>query len=66
MPRNSFVEETIGLMASLASMQEDVMDNLTFAITMIVVGLGGTLLTLCILSLLMGLLKQAFPYKKDK
>ena len=46
-------------------MQGDVMDNWTFAITMIVVGMGGTLLTLCLLSLLMGLLKQAFPYKKE-
>lgn len=52
-------------MASLASMQEDMMNNLTFAVTMIVVGMGGTLLTLCILSLLMGLLKKAFPYKKE-
>ena len=52
-------------MASLASMQGDVMDNWTFAITMIVVGMGGTLLTLCILSLLMVLLKRSFPYKKE-
>jgi hypothetical protein len=64
--RNSFVEVAIGLMASLASMQEGVMDNWTFAITMIVVGMGGTLLTLWILSLLMGLLKKAFPYKKEE
>jgi hypothetical protein len=47
-------------------MQGDVMDNWTFAVTMIVVGMGGTLLTLWILSLLMGLLKRAFPYKKEK
>ena len=52
-------------MASLALIQEGVMDNWTFAVTMIVVGMGGTLLTLCILSLLMGLLKKAFPYKKE-
>jgi len=53
-------------MASLAEMQEGVMDNLTFAVTMIVVGMGGTLLTLCILSLLMVLLKKSFPYKKGE
>ena len=41
------------------------MDNWTFAITMIVVGMVGTLLTLWIMSLLMGLLKQCFPYKKE-
>ncbi len=42
------------------------MDNWTFGITMIIVGMGGTLLTLCILSLLMGALKKAFPYKKEE
>jgi len=42
------------------------MDNWTFGITMIVVGMGGTLLTLGILSLLMGFLKTAFPYKKEE
>jgi len=41
------------------------MDNWTFAVTMIVVGMGGTLLTLWLLSLFMGLLKKAFPYKKE-
>lgn len=42
------------------------MDNLTFAITMIIVGMGGTLLTLWILSLLMSALKKVFPYKKEE
>ena len=42
------------------------MDNWTFGITMVVVGMGGTLLTLCILSLLMGLLKQVFPLKQGE
>jgi len=41
------------------------MDNWTFGITMIVVGMGGTLLTLWILSLLMSVLKKAFPLKKE-
>jgi Na+-transporting methylmalonyl-CoA/oxaloacetate decarboxylase gamma subunit len=41
------------------------MDNWTFGITMIVVGMGGTLLTLWILSLLMSVLKKFFPYKKE-
>ncbi len=42
------------------------MDNWTFGITMLIVGMGGTLLTLWILSLLMSLLKQIFPYKKKE
>ncbi len=42
------------------------MDNWTFGITMIVVGMGGTLLTLWILSLLMNILKRLFPYKKGE
>jgi Na+-transporting methylmalonyl-CoA/oxaloacetate decarboxylase gamma subunit len=42
------------------------MDNWTFGITMIIVGMGGTLLTLWILSLIMGVLKKAFPYKKEE
>ncbi len=42
------------------------MDNWTFGITMIIVGMGGTLLTLWILSLIMSVLKKAFPYKKEE
>lgn len=42
------------------------MDNTTFAITMIVVGMGGTLLTLGILSIIMSILKKTFPYKKEE
>ncbi len=41
------------------------MDNLTFGVTMIVVGMGGTLLTLWILSLFMIILKRIFPYKAE-
>jgi len=42
------------------------MDNWTFGITMIVVGMGGTLLTLWILSLIMSLLKMLFPYQEGE
>jgi len=42
------------------------MDNLTFGITMIVVGMGGTLLTMWVLSLLMGLLGKLFPFRKEE
>jgi hypothetical protein len=42
------------------------MDNWTFGITMIVVGMGGTLLTLWILSLLVSVLKKVFPLKKEE
>jgi len=41
------------------------MDNLTFGISIIIMGMGGTLLTLWILSLLMILLKKIFPYKEE-
>ncbi len=42
------------------------MDRWTFGLTMLVVGMGGTLLTLVILSLIMSLLKKLFPYKKEE
>jgi hypothetical protein len=42
------------------------MDNWTFGITMVIVGMGGTVLTLWILSLIMGGLRKAFPYKKEE
>ena len=42
------------------------MDNWTFGITMVIVGMGGTLLTLWILSLLMSLMKRIFPYRKEE
>ncbi len=41
------------------------MDNWTFGITMVIVGMGGTILTLWILSLLMSVLKMFFPYKQE-
>jgi hypothetical protein len=41
------------------------MDNWTFGITMLVVGMGGTVLTLWILSLIMSLLKKLFPLSKE-
>jgi hypothetical protein len=37
------------------------MDNWTFGLTMIVVGMGGTIAALGALALLMGLLKRLFP-----
>jgi hypothetical protein len=42
------------------------MDNLTFGVSIIVVGMGGTLLTLWIFSLLMVVLKKVFPYKPEE
>jgi hypothetical protein len=42
------------------------MDNVTFGVTMLVCGMGGTILTLWIMSLIMGLLGKIFPYKKDE
>ena len=41
------------------------MINWTFGVTMLVVGMGGTIVTLIIFSLLMALLKKIFPYRKE-
>jgi Na+-transporting methylmalonyl-CoA/oxaloacetate decarboxylase gamma subunit len=41
------------------------MDNWTFGITMLVVGMGGTLVALALLALIMGLLKKIFPVKEE-
>ena len=42
------------------------MDNFTFGVTMLICGMGGTLLTLWIMSLVMGLLGKLFPYKPEE
>jgi len=41
------------------------MDNWSFGITMMIVGVGGTFLTLWVLSLVMDLLKKIFPLEKS-
>ena len=41
------------------------MDNWTFGITMVLIGMGGTLLTLWLLSLCMVILKRVFPFKEE-
>ena len=45
--------------------REVAMDNWTFGITMLVVGMGGTLVALALLALIMGLLKKIFPLKEE-
>ena len=42
------------------------MDNITFGITMLICGAGGTLLTLWAMSLIISILKKVFPYKKGE
>ena len=42
------------------------MDNLTFGITMIVIGMGGTLLALSLFAILMNFLKMVFPAREQK
>jgi Na+-transporting methylmalonyl-CoA/oxaloacetate decarboxylase gamma subunit len=42
------------------------MDNFTFGVTMMVCGMGGTILTLYIMSLIMTLLGKLFPFKKEE
>jgi len=41
------------------------MDNVTFGITVTIVGMGGTLLTLWLLSIVMVILKKIFPIKEE-
>jgi len=42
------------------------MDKWTFGLTMLVVGMGGTIITLMIFSCIMSLLKKIFPYKAEE
>jgi hypothetical protein len=42
------------------------MDTWTFGLTMVVVGMGGTLLSLALMSLIMALLKRLFPLREEK
>lgn len=42
------------------------MDTWTFGLTMVVVGMGGTLLSLMLMSLIMALLKRLFPLRDEK
>ncbi len=42
------------------------MDRWTFGITMLVVGMGGTIATLIIFSLVMAVLKKFFPYRAEE
>jgi len=42
------------------------MDNVTFGVTVLIVGMGGTILTLWIMSLIMTLLTKIFPYKEEE
>lgn len=42
------------------------MDNFTFGITMLICGMGGTLLTLWIMSLVMTALGKLFPEQPEK
>jgi len=42
------------------------MDKWTFGLTMLVVGMGGTIATLLLFSLIIATLKKIFPYRKEK
>jgi hypothetical protein len=42
------------------------MDNLSFGLTMTIVGVGGTFLTLWLLGLCVDLLKRAFPLQQKE
>jgi len=42
------------------------MDKWTFGLTMLLVGMGGTIATLMVFSLIMSILKKVFPYRKGE
>jgi Na+-transporting methylmalonyl-CoA/oxaloacetate decarboxylase gamma subunit len=42
------------------------MDNVTYGLTMTILGMGGTLVSLWIISLAMNLLKRVFPYQPEE
>ncbi|MCX5806161.1 MAG: OadG family protein [Proteobacteria bacterium] len=42
------------------------MDKWTFGLTLLVVGMGGTIATLILFSFIMSGLKKIFPYKKEE
>lgn len=42
------------------------MDKWTFGFTMLIVGMGGTICTLVLFSLVMAGLKKLFPYKQGE
>ncbi len=42
------------------------MDNVTYGLTMTVLGMGGTLVSLWIISLAMNMLKRFFPYRAEE
>lgn len=42
------------------------MDNFTFGMTLLVVGMGGTLVTLGIMALVMAVMGKIFPDKPEK
>jgi len=42
------------------------MDKWTFGLTLLIVGMGGTIATLILFSLIMSALKKIFPYKKEE
>jgi hypothetical protein len=41
-------------------------DNLAYGFSLTIVGMGGTLVSLWLLSLLMDLLKRIFPYRDEE
>ena len=41
------------------------MDNVTFGLTMLIVGMGGTVAALAVLALIMNLLKKIFPVREE-
>jgi hypothetical protein len=42
------------------------MDNVTYGLTMTILGMGGTIVSLWIISLAMNLLKRLFPYEPEQ
>lgn len=48
------------------SQEAETMDNWTFGLTLLVVGMGGTMAALGLLAAMMNLLKKIFPVKEEE
>jgi hypothetical protein len=61
----TFFRSNIDESAGRGRVEEDQMDNWTFGLTLLIVGMGGTLAALGALAMMMGLLKKIFPVKEE-
>jgi hypothetical protein len=65
-PNQNDLSRSYPKLSRISSPKEIEMDNFSFGLTMLIVGMGGTLVALTLLALLMGLLKKLFPTKEER